>query len=152
MASVDTPTKEQDSAVRTLEHHVRRHNLAENDGEPFGLANLPQGVPITFQFLWRSRRFLASLQSQSDGSSRLAVTTHIDHADRSGSVVVAITTNPAGTLAHAKLVKDGTVLFTEEFAVLCGKGASSVDGLITKLTAVVLLAAPYLDYLSELQA
>ncbi|MEX2649505.1 MAG: hypothetical protein WD673_10875 [Alphaproteobacteria bacterium] len=149
MTSVDSPTKEQDSAVRALEHHVKHHNLANEGGKAPGLASHSPGVPITFQFLWRSRRFLASLQSQADGTSRLAVTTHIDHADRSGSVVVVVTANPP--VAQAKLVKNGAVLFAERFSVSLGHGSSSVDSLIAKLTAVVLVAAPYLDFLSEQQ-
>jgi hypothetical protein len=137
------------SAVQTLESRVRGHALGAEAREASGLAALVPGMPITFQFQWRSRRFVASLQGQSDGSSRLAVTTHVEKAKRAGSLITVIATDPDCTTAQAKLVEQGSVLFAETFPVPRGNVTSSVDGLLAQLTTVVLLAAPYLDFLSE---
>lgn len=148
-------TAERASAVRALESEVAQHSLIPGATDEPGLARLQSGHPISFQFQWRAKRFIASLVTKEDGGSRLAVTTHVDGVGRPGSpvardhsLVVVLTTEASGTEAQLKLICGSKVVIEDRFTIACRAGLT-VDSLVAKLTAVVLMAAPYLDLLSE---
>lgn len=139
------------SAVRALE------SLFALRGPGLGMpeAGAAQaGAPVSFQFRWRGRRFVASMVNGARGTARLAVTAHVADGGTApcdgASMVVAIATDGDGSLAELTLIRGTEALVRERFAI-DGAASLSVDGLVARLTGVVLHAAPYLDLMSEAQ-
>ena len=140
------------SAVRELESRVAEQSLVGGAKDRAALSHVASNRPISFQFHWRGRRFVGSLIHRPDTGSQLAVTSHFvagkPEAASQHSLVFLLTTHADNMVADLKLIRGGEVVLGDSFALRC-KAELSVDNLVTKLTAAVLVAAPYLDLLSE---
>jgi hypothetical protein len=139
------------SAVRALETEVATRSL--DSGWP-DAAKLAPGVPVSFQFRWNNRRFVASIRTEADGKVRLAVTVHLAGPDSTGpgtsSMIVGIATDEQASRAELTLINGTNVLVRETYTLQAASNLS-VDDLVTRLTSAVLHAAPYLDLLSEVE-
>ncbi|MGH6720296.1 MAG: hypothetical protein ACREER_13360, partial [Alphaproteobacteria bacterium] len=153
-SETSTAVAGQASAVREFESRVAHRDLAPGATDPAASQALSKR-PLSFQFHWRDRRFVASLINHEDGGSRLAVTSHLNvggeaerRPAREHSLVFALATHAESTTVDFKLIRGGDVVLSDTFAIKCYAGLS-VDNLVAKLTAALLMSAPYLDLLSE---
>ena len=112
--------------------------------------------PLAFSFTWRGHRFLGSL-APGDAGQRIALTSHVirsgaealvDEPAERGSMLAVIEKENRATEASLRLIAGGRVLLRDRFR-LPPAGNSAIDDIVANLTALVLLAAPYLDLLAE---
>lgn len=148
-------TPGQTSAVRELESRVADRSLSSGLTAPGAVAPDQSRRPLSFQFQWRDRRFVASLINRDDGASRIAITSHVGggDGDKRGattehSLVFALATHAGSTTADLKLIRGQEVVLSDSFTLKNYAGLS-VDNFVAKLTAALLMSAPYLDLLSE---